>query len=384
VAGGAGGYENTVRALANVNLSCVRKKKVLLKPNAGRIAAPGSGVCTGPEVMAAAMDVFADAGAIVHVGESPITGVKTPEAFDITGIAAEAHRRNIPLIDMDARPFVPVSIPDGVAINTLKLCPEMFEYDIVVSIPVMKTHMHTGVTLGVKNMKGCLWRRSKVVLHMLAPVEGFAEKPLDIAIADMSGILRPHLTIIDGTVGMEGIGPSAGTPKRLDAVVVGVDAFAADAVACALMGKDARKVAHLRIGASRGYGVIDLARIDATPGFEQWASAFADPPTDIAIGVPDFTILDQNSCSACQSSLLLFLRLYADRIREILPADSKPVFAIGKGHDTVPPGTFCIGNCTRRNRDQGRFIQGCPPVGSEILRFITGSPYADGHSGKDD
>ena len=190
VAGGAGGYENTIRALANVDLSVVRNKKVLLKPNAGRMAAPGSGICTGPEVMAAAMDVFAEAGAVVHVGESPITGVKTPEAFDITGIAAEAHRRNIPLVDMDARPFVPVTIPDGVAINTLKLCPEMFEYDIVVSIPVMKTHMHTGVTLGVKNMKGCLWRRSKVTLHMLPAVAGRPEKSLDIAITDLLSVLR--------------------------------------------------------------------------------------------------------------------------------------------------------------------------------------------------
>ena len=55
-------------------------------------------------------------------------------------------------------------IPSGEAIQRLKVCPEVLEYDIVVSIPVMKMHMHTGVTLAVKNMKGCLWRRSKVCL----------------------------------------------------------------------------------------------------------------------------------------------------------------------------------------------------------------------------
>ena len=44
----------------------------------------------------------------------------------------------------------------------------------------------------------------KVALHMLPPVEGREEKPLDIAISDMSWALRPHLTIVDGSVGMEG------------------------------------------------------------------------------------------------------------------------------------------------------------------------------------
>ena len=48
---------------------------------------------------------------------------------------------------------------------------------------------------------------------MLPPMDGYDAKPIDVAIADMSGVLRPHLSIIDGTVGMEGLGPSAGKPK---------------------------------------------------------------------------------------------------------------------------------------------------------------------------
>lgn len=377
VAAHLGPYQNTVEALRHVDLSPVKGKTVLLKPNAGRLAGPESGICTHPQVVAAAIDVFREAGAIVSVGESPITGVNTHEAFEITGIAKVANERDCPLIDMDERKFIPVSL-DGVAINSLKLCPEMAEYDLFVSIAVMKTHMHTGVTLGVKNMKGCLWRRSKVVLHMLEAIDGYDDKPLDIAIADMSGILRPHFTIIDGTVGMEGIGPSAGSPQSLDVVVVGADVFAADAVACALMGKDASDVPHLRIGASRGYGIIDLEQIDVSPSnWRSFAGSFADPPTDISIGFPEFGILDENSCSACQSSLLLFLKRYGDVILDYLPKDIKYHFAIGKGHEEVPEHTYCIGNCTRKFKDLGQFIKGCPPVGSEILRFITGSPFVD-------
>ncbi len=378
VEGGMGAYQNARCVLARFDLSPAKGKRVLLKPNTGRMASAGSGIITEPLVIAAAIDAFREAGAQVAVGESPITGVKTLEAFEMSGVTEIARERDCPLVDMDERKCVEIPLPEGIAIQKLKICPDMFDYDIFVSIPVMKMHMHTGVTLGIKNMKGCLWRRSKVTLHMLQPVEGREEKPLDIAIADLSWALRPHLTLIDGTVGMEGIGPSAGSPKPLDVVVAAVDGFAADSVACELMGTSAEAIPHLRIGADRGYGIIDLDRIAVQPtDWRKWRSPFDKPPTDISIGFPDFNILDENSCSACQSSLLLFLKGYGDRILEYFPKDKKVDVAIGKGHETVPFGTLCIGNCTVKQKKRGTYVKGCPPVGSEILRAITGFPTID-------
>ena len=257
VAHGGGAYANTRQALQTIDLSSARGKRVLLKPNVGRVAPLESGVNTHADVVAAAIDAFREAGAETAIGESPIAGVDVQEAFNAAGVTSIAQPRDCPLIDMDRRRFVNVPVPEGRAIHALRVCPEVLEFDLVVSIPVMKMHMHTGVTLSVKNMKGCLWRRSKVQLHMLPPVEGSQEKPIDVAIADMSSVLRADLAIIDGTVGMEGLGPSAGQAKPLDVVVVSRDPFAADAVACQLMGTAADLAPHLRIGAERGYGVID-------------------------------------------------------------------------------------------------------------------------------
>ena len=56
VAGGLGPYENTRAALASIDLSPVRGRRVLLKPNVGRVAAPDSGVVTNPQVVAAAIE----------------------------------------------------------------------------------------------------------------------------------------------------------------------------------------------------------------------------------------------------------------------------------------------------------------------------------------
>ena len=382
VAGGDGPYDNTYAALAQVDLSPARGKRVLLKPNAGRVAPPGAGITTHPQVVAAAIDAFRGAGAYVAVGESPILGVKAGEAFDAAGITLIAHERDCLLIDMDARRFVEVPVPDGVAINSLKVCPEVLEYDLVVSLPVMKMHMHTGVTLAVKNMKGCLWRRSKVGLHMLPPVKGHDEKPIDIAIADMSSVLRPHLSIIDGTVGMEGLGPSAGQAKPLGVIVVSADAFAADAIACKLMGMEAKDIPHLRIGAERGYGVIGLERISVTPdSWHVWSSPFAPPPENLSIEFPNINVLDKNSCSACVSTLFLFLKHYGNRLFDRFPSDTSLCIAIGKGHEEVPEGTLCIGNCTALHRENGIFIPGCPPVSSQILTAISGKPSVDSRDG---
>jgi uncharacterized protein (DUF362 family) len=377
VAHGGGAYANTRQALQTIDLSSARGKRVLLKPNVGRVAPLESGVNTHADVVAAAIDAFREAGAETAIGESPIAGVDVQEAFDVAGVTSIAQPRDCPLIDMDRRRFVNVPLPEGRAIHALRVCPEVLEFDLVVSIPVMKMHMHTGVTLSVKNMKGCLWRRSKVQLHMLPPVEGSQEKPIDVAIADMSSVLRADLAIIDGTVGMEGLGPSAGQAKPLDVVVVSRDPFAADAVACQLMGTAADLAPHLRMGAERGYGVIDLDRLTVTPpNWRDWISPFDPPPEKLTIEFPNVSILDENSCSACQSTVLLFLQRNKERIFDYFPAASTINIAIGKGHSDLPTGTICIGNCTISQRGKGVFIPGCPPVASQIISAISDNSSA--------
>lgn len=383
VAHGGGPYANTRRALEPIDLSAAHGRRVLVKPNAGRVAAPGTGITTHPEVVAATIDALREAGAEVAVGESPIVGVDVHEAFEATGIAAVAAQRDCPLIEMDRRRYVELPLPEGRALHALKVCADVVEFDLVVSVPVMKTHMHTGATLAVKNMKGCLWRRSKVELHMLPPVEGVDEKPIDVAIADMACVLRAELAVIDGTVGMEGLGPSAGQARPLDAVVAGADPFAADAVACRLMGTRAERIPHLRMGAERGYGVIDMDRIEVIPDhWCDWAIPFAPPPENLTIEFPNITIWDNNSCSACQSTLLLFLKRYQERLFDYFPNQSVVNIAIGQGNAELPEGTLCIGNCTAKQRGGGIFVPGCPPVGSQILTAISGAPSVDHMDGR--
>ena len=58
-------------------------------------------------------------------------------------------------------------IKNGTMVNKLKFSSLVFEVNMVVSIPVIKTHMYTGATLSIKNMKGCLYKIEKTKLHRI-------------------------------------------------------------------------------------------------------------------------------------------------------------------------------------------------------------------------
>jgi len=383
VAAGEGAYANVRQALSAFDLSPCRGRRVLIKPNVGRAVAAGTGVVTDPQAVAAAIDAFREAGAETAVAESPISGVRTFEAFAASGIAAVAEKRGCQLIDLDARPPIHIAIPGGVAVRSLQVGAEVVEYDFIISLAVLKMHMHTGVSLSLKNMKGCLWRRSKVGFHMIPPIAGRSEKTIDIAISDMATVLRPHFAIIDGYIGMEGLGPSAGRGRKADFAVAGPDALAVDAVACALIGVEARQVAHLRLAAERGCGRLDLAHLSIIPvDWRHCRVLFAPPPADLSIDFPRVRVLDRNSCSACQSTLLLFLQRYGAQVFDYFPDRADITFVIGKGNNAAPDGAICVGNCAVQSGKRGIFVPGCPPVVSEILSTISGKLCFDTEDGQ--
>ena len=365
-------YSNAQRALEALTLPPLRGKRVLLKPNAGRHVEPEKGITTHPAVVAAACDFFTRAGATVAVGESTIIGVKPLECLESTGIAAVVRERGLALLDLDQRPARKTPIAGGAILAHLMVCGAIAEFDYVVSIPVMKTHMHCGVSLSLKNMKGCLRGREKVRLHQLpqpaeSSLEKTPEKTLDLAIADLAGVLAPDLALIDGTIGMQGLGPSAGSQKRMDLVVAGTDYLAADAVAATLMGFAPAAVPHLRLAAARCGGCIDVERLMIDPvEWRAWISPFEPPPTKLSMEFKGVTLLDKETCSACMSTLLLFLQYHYAEIADYLPL----TVALGKGHTLIPPGAVCVGNCAVRAAVKHISVRGCPPVASEILKVL--------------
>jgi uncharacterized protein (DUF362 family) len=363
-------YVTAKRGLEKFSLPDLKGRRVLIKPNAARLAFPGDGVTTHPQVVSATIDHLKERGVrCIAIGESCIFGVNAKEAFQATGMKGVSEEKEVELLDLDQGNPMEIVISRGKVVKKIKVPATLKEFDFIISIPVMKTHMHTQVTLSIKNMKGLLWRKEKARFHQLRFGQKITlgHKELDIAISEMASVLSPHLAIIDGTVGMEGMGPAYGQVKKMGMILVGNNALSTDAVAARLMGFSPDAIPHLRLAAERELGEIDLQKISVEPkDYSKWVMPFDPPPSKLSVPFPDIVVHDEGSCSACLSTLLVFLQEYHSRLTDYRLKDENIHIGIGKHLNAFPKGTILIGNCTSKMKSRGKFILGCPPVSSQI------------------
>jgi uncharacterized protein (DUF362 family) len=124
--------------------------------------------------------------------------------------------------------------------------------DVIISLPTMKTHFITGVTMGMKNMYGTLPQIDKAVYHRLG---------IEEVIFEVNRAFPPNLTIIDGTIGGEAMGPLSSEPVNFQTVVASGNVVVADAVACTLMGFNPLDIEHIQRAHQAGLGNADV-RVD--------------------------------------------------------------------------------------------------------------------------
>jgi uncharacterized protein (DUF362 family) len=364
-------YKDTLAAVKRLKIPRLEGKRILLKPNASRIFAGEPGVNTSPAVIASLIDFFQKnrPSSEIAVGEGALIGVDVMEAFESTGLAKVAKERGVPLLDIDSFDPVTLHVPQSKLVSEIKVSGAYRQFDFIVSVPVMKTHMHTGVSLSLKNMKGFLHKREKVKMHHLSGSPGDPVKSLDIGIADMASVLQPHLAVIDGSIGQEGLGPSAGSPKPAGLIVAGLDFIRADLVAARLMGFDPMSFDHLRLAAARLSPGLDVDKIPVDPeDYLKYKERFEPPPESLDLKFPDVVLHEYEACSACLSSLFLFLKAFHGKINFDKFPDGKLHLYLGKNVKKVDhPGAVLLGNCTLHCRKDGLFISGCPPISSTIF-----------------
>ena len=130
--------------------------------------------------------------------------------------------------------------------------PRIVTESAIISAAKLKTHVNTGVTLGMKNMFGLLPDKFKAKYHAMG---------ISRVIVDINTVLKPALTVIDGFVAMEGKGPVDGTPVPMGIIIAGKDVVATDVVACGVMGIDPHSILHIRRALEKGLGSIDGIQI---------------------------------------------------------------------------------------------------------------------------
>lgn len=118
----------------------------------------------------------------------------------------------------------------------IKIYKKVIESDFLINIPVIKTHVNTLVTLGMKNLMGCIPDDEKARFHM---------NGLDKSILNLNNIIKPDLTILGGVYAMDGNGPMTGNLKIIDTIIASDDVFLADYIATKSMGFKINDVGYL-------------------------------------------------------------------------------------------------------------------------------------------
>ena len=210
----------------------IRGKSVLLKPNIVEYI-PGRPVNTDAQLIGAAAEAFLRSDAAsVSVAEGPGHHRDTELIVHETGLADQLLHRKISFVDLNRDGLVKTKLLANYSgLGHLWLPRTVLVSDFIVSMPKVKTHHWTGVTLSMKNMFGIIpgsrYGWPKNILHWA----GIHESILDIC-----ATARPHFVIADAIVAMEGDGPLNGSERRLHSLVLSDDLVAADSCCTEMLG----------------------------------------------------------------------------------------------------------------------------------------------------
>ncbi|MGB6299863.1 MAG: DUF362 domain-containing protein [Rivularia sp. (in: cyanobacteria)] len=212
--------ETLLEPLGGITAFVKSGDRVLLKPNLLTGSRPTGECTTRSEMVYAVATMVIEAGGKPFLGDSPAFGSAKGVAL-ANGYESILEELNLPIIEFHGKRYEIVN--DN--FNHLLLSKETMEADVVINLPKVKSHAQLVLTLGVKNLFGCVPGKMKAWWHMEAGKDAnrFGEMLVETAKA-----INPNLTIIDGIIGHEGNGPSGGEPRNLGILGCSTDVFALD------------------------------------------------------------------------------------------------------------------------------------------------------------
>jgi len=242
------GLRQSINLIGGIQTFIKKGHRVLLKPNLLYGKTPDKAVTTHPAIVKGMIRIVREAGGIPFIGDSPSIG-SLIRAAEKAGIKRVADEMNCPLVEFN-KPVLPPK-GGGKIFKQLEIDRAVFEADVIINLPKLKTHSLTLLTLGVKNLFGCISGPRKALWHLKA---GEDRKTFAQILVDIYQIVQPSLTILDGIVGMEGNGPGSGDPRALGLILASQDALSLDQVVCDLLGISRKLLLTNRVAFEQGMG----------------------------------------------------------------------------------------------------------------------------------
>lgn len=322
-------------------------------------------------------DIVLAEGAVQLYDDSP-TSVGVMENL---GYGALVKKYGVRLVDLNDGPFEKVKLADDLS---LLIAEPVLSADFLIDIPAMKTHSQTKVSLGMKNLKGCLKMASRRLCH-------HKELDLDYCVSLIPEKLNPDLTVEDGIYVLEKGPIHTGNAYRADLIVVSTDILAADVVATTLLGIDPAEIGHLSLYAKRNDGSLDY-RNYAMKGEDvqnvkkpvkwdwNWNEANTGPTIFERMGITGVAIpkYDETLCTGC-SPIVNMSNIFIISANKGKPFGNFEVLS-GKRMQARPgyDKTLLLGNCIiaankgNKNINQAVELKGCPPSVDDLKKALAG------------
>lgn len=224
-------------------------KRVVVKPNLLLARSPENASTTHPSIVKAVCEgVIARGGQaiIAESGGGPITPGTLRQLYDTTGMTKAAEESGA-LLNYNCE-SVRVALPQGKKVKDFLCLRVIREADLIINVAKLKTHGFMCMTAAVKNLFGVIPGLHKAMMHKALP----DKNEFAAMINDLCLTVKPALSLIDAVVGMEGEGPSGGTPKKCGLLLASNDPFALDLAASKIMGVTPNEAPILRDAIRRG------------------------------------------------------------------------------------------------------------------------------------
>ncbi len=247
-----------LEALGGISRFVKKGQGVVLKPNLSFARTPDFSATTHPLVVATVAQACLEAGA-QQVLVLDHTLQRAELCLERTGIRdACKNISGVHVLALQERKFFrEIKIPQGKVLERVEVMKEIVDGQVLINIPVAKSHSATGVSLGLKGLMGMIWDRES--FH--------SQYNINQAIADLATVIKPQLTILDATRALASGGPGGpGEVKKPNLIIAGVDPVAVDSYGVSIVpwyGQNfkGRQVEHLLASHQRGLGKIDIDQL---------------------------------------------------------------------------------------------------------------------------
>jgi uncharacterized protein (DUF362 family)/NAD-dependent dihydropyrimidine dehydrogenase PreA subunit len=220
---------------------------IVIKANLVTFMKPEQAATTHPSLLCGLVKMLVEKGANVVVGDSP-GGLYTPafvnkvytstEVEKITKFGGKLNQN----FDKKSATF-----PEGKVLRDFEYTSYLSDADAIINFCKLKSHGMMGMSAATKNLFGTIPGTLKSEYHFRFPNHAdFADM-----LIDLNEYFKPKLCIVDAIVGMEGNGPTKGTPRHIGALLASTNPYKLDLACARIMGLEKENVTTLEAAYKR-------------------------------------------------------------------------------------------------------------------------------------